>query len=410
MAAHKIRSDQKETAIEAVKKYGNVSAAARALGIPDRTLRRWFKRSAMDDVEVVPPPEDFTVKLKDEVVASTHAKTVGPEKILAALKKPRTLEEAAALVGASPGYVLDRIIELRNAGKNIHELGGRYSLEAVPVAEEGRSFTYTSDKDHTFRFGISSDQHLGSKYERLDVLERLYDEFAAEGVTRVFNAGNWIDGEDQKNQFDLLVHGLEPQVNYLVDRYPQRDGITTYAIWGEDHEGWFARRESIDMGRFAEAKMLSAGRHDWRDLGFIEAKIDLINADTGMSAPMVVMHPGGGSSYAYSYRPQKIVESLQGGEKPGVLIIGHYHKMSVNLIRNVWTIQAGCSQDQTVFMRKHGLDAHVGGFIVELKQDPETGAIRRCKTDQITFFNRRYQNDRWSKTDRVVHPEKIENW
>lgn len=279
----------------------------------------------------------------------------------------------------------------------------------VPLAVE-REFHYTSREDNTFRFGIASDQHLGSKYERLDVLNSLYDEFAAAGVDRVYNAGNWIDGEDKKNQFDLMVHGLEPQIDYLVANYPRRKGIDTFAVWGEDHEGWFARREAIDMGRFAQGKMRDAGRDDWHDLGFVESKVDLINANTGARNTMVVMHPGGGSSYAYSYRPQKIVESLQGGEKPGVLIIGHYHKMSVNLIRNVWTIQAGCSQDQTVFMRKQGLEAHVGGHIVELTQDPETGAVRRCKVDQIQFFNRRYENDRWGKVGHVVHPEKIANW
>lgn len=150
--------------------------------------------------------------------------------------------------------------------------------------------------------------------------------------------------------------------------------------------------------------MRTAGREDWRDLGFMEARIDLVHGRTGVRNTLLVMHPGGGSSYAVSYRPQKIVESLQGGEKPGVIVIGHYHKLSSNMFRNVWAIQAGCSQDQTPFMRKLGLEAHVGGGVLTLRQDPESGAIIRCKWDQLNFFVRRYYNDRWSKTGPAVLP------
>jgi hypothetical protein len=274
---------------------------------------------------------------------------------------------------ASQGQALDALLSMKAAGLNVHEFYGRWSLEKhMPIVE--RTFEYVSRPDNTFHFGVASDAHLGSKYAREDVLSTLYDAFQRSGVDRVFNAGNWIDGEDDKNRFDLLVHGLEPQVKYLAEKFPRRDGITTYAVWGEDHEGWFARREAIDVGRFAESQMRTAGREDWIDLGFVEARVDLVNANTGTRSTLVVMHPGGGSSYAYSYRPQKIVESLSGGEKPGVLIIGHYHKLSCNIIRNVWTVQAGCTEDQTVFMRKKGLEAHVGGHLMTLEQDPKTGA------------------------------------
>src|SRR5260221_97184 len=121
------------------------------------------------------------------------------------------------------------------------------------------------------------------------------------------------------------------------------------------------------------------------------------------------MHPGGGSSYATSYRPQMIVESLEGGEKPAVLLIGHYHKLSVNLVRNGWTLQIGCTQDQTVFMRKKNIDAHIGGMIVELEQDPRTGAIVACKTEIIRYFNASYYNERWSNSGDVVLPKRRAN-
>ena len=149
-----------------------------------------------------------------------------------------------------------------------------------------------------------------------------------------------------------------------------------------------------------------AGRADWTDLGFLEAKVDLVNANTGERGSLVTLHPGGGSAYALSYRPQKILESMSGGEKPNVVLIGHYHKLSVNLIRNVWAIQVGCTQDQTIFMRKKNIEAHVGGVIVDLEQDPKTGAIVACTPTLIRYFDAAYYNDRWKKTGPVVAAER----
>jgi hypothetical protein len=312
-----------------------------------------------------------------------------------------SLADLSEKAKTSQGGVLDAILALKARGLNVHQFGEKWSLERfAPIIE--RTFEYVSRPDNTYSFGVASDQHLCSRYAREDVLNDLYDSFQRAGLDRVFNAGNWIDGEDEKNRFDLEVHGLEPQVKYLCDKYPKRDGLKTYAVWGEDHEGWYSRREAIDVGRFTEGHMRNAGREDWIDLGFVEARVDLVNANTGARSTLVVMHPGGGSSYAYSYRPQKIVESLSGGEKPSVLIIGHYHKLSCNIIRNVWTIQAGCTEDQTVFMRKKGLEAHVGGHLITLEQDPKTGAIFRCVSDQRCYYDKRYYNDRFSKTGPVV--------
>lgn len=115
-----------------------------------------------------------------------------------------------------------------------------------------------------------------------------------------------------------------------------------------------------------------------------------------------ISRAGGGTGYAISYRPQKIIESYEGGEKPAVLLMGHYHKLDVGLVRNVWYVQTGCGQDQTPFMRQKAIEAHVGGVIVEMEQDPETGAITRFCPNVIRYFNRSFYfkegraNGRWS--------------
>jgi hypothetical protein len=130
--------------------------------------------------------------------------------------------------------------------------------------------------------------------------------------------------------------------------------------------------------------------------------VNLQHRKTGKECRLLAIHPGGGSSYAVSYAPQRIVESLSGGEKPAILMIGHYHKMSYNMIRNVHTIQCGTTQDQTPFMRKKRIDAHVGGGVAYFEQDPKTGAIVRGVVEFFTYYNKGYYNGRWSHGGKVT--------
>jgi len=334
-------------------------------------------------------------------------KPPAPEMLDILRKGPWTLDQIAAAVQKPRGAVLDELDGLRAGGLNVHEIGGKWSIEKETrpaFLAEGDIPTYVSRPDNTYVFGATSDNHLGSKYERLDVLNDIYDRFEKRGVDRVFNAGNWIDGEARFNKFDIHTHGMEAQMRYLAANYPKRKGITTYAVAGDDHEGWYGQREGVDIGRYAERIMRDEGRTDWVNLGYMEAHIRLVNANTGKSQILACVHPGGGSSYALSYSIQKIIESLDGGEKPAVGLYGHYHKLWAGNIRNVWCLQTGCTEDQTPFMRKKKLEAHVGGAIVELEQDPETGAIVGFTPKLIRYFNKGYYNDRWSHGGGVQLP------
>lgn len=328
--------------------------------------------------------------------------------ILNLLRKPISLNELAHSLGVSRGQALDMVDMLRDSGRMIHERNGLLSvvLAPIPAYVGGPVHDYVSRPDNTFLFGVTSDNHLGSKYERLDVLHDLYAWFEAEGADRALNAGNWIDGYRPRiNGHDVHIHDLNGQMEYLAREFPRRDGIVTYAVSGDDHEGWWAQ-DGIDVGKLAEDKMREVGRSDWVDVGYMEAHIRLINANTGKFSILALVHPGGGSAYALSYSIQKIIESLEGGEKPAVGLYGHYHKLWAGNIRNVWCLQTGCTEDQTPFMRKKRLEAHVGGTLVKLRQDPETGAITGFMPEMRRYFNRGYYNQRWSHAGAVNLPER----
>jgi predicted phosphodiesterase len=339
---------------------------------------------------------------------------LGDEAINAALRALKACggnaTAAAAQLGIARSTFQNRIRRAANppAEPEAPEptLADRYGAPPPPAFVHGPCLEYVSRPDNTFLFGAVGDNHAGSKYERQDVIEDLYTRFERARVDRVFHTGNWIEGESRFNKHEITVRGLDAQVRHLVDTYPRRGGIVTYAVHGDDHEGWYGQREGVDMGRYCEHRMRDAGRHDWVDLGFMEAFVRLRNANTGKSSVLAIVHPGGGSAYALSYAIQKIVESLDGGEKPAVGLYGHYHKLWAGNIRNVWCVQTGCSQDQTTFMRKKRLEAHVGGVLVGLEQDPETGAIISMTPQLIRYFNRGYYNNRWSMAGDVSLPRR----
>lgn len=302
-----------------------------------------------------------------------------------------TVSDIANALDVGPARVEAAVSSLEAIGLNISVSRDKVSWTENP--EPGGALSMNLYEGGWRKFGLCGDQHLGSKYERLDVANTLYDIYEREGVEAVFNTGNWIEGEaGRMNYSDVKIFGLDDQIEYAVANYPQRPGIVTYFVAGDDHEGWYQKRERISIGAHFERKAREAGRTDLVYIGYMEAFVTLPTTGGG-SAVMMVMHPGGGSAYATSYAPQKIAEAFQEGEKPDVCALGHYHKMDYGFHRGIHMVQTGTSQDQSSFMRKQKIKAHVGGVLIELHQSPY-GEINRFKTEFFNFYDRDFYANR----------------
>ena len=238
------------------------------------------------------------------------------------------------------------------------------------------------------RFGLVGESHIGSKFERVDAANAMYDLFEKEGIKQVYHTGNTIDGYRVGiNEHDVYAIGMDEQVQAFIDKYPQRKGIKTSFISAPDHEGWWVKRTHVDIGKYIEMKAQDQGRKDLEHIGYMEADIELKRP--GGSSILRVVHPSGGTAYAISYKAQKMGTSYQGGEKPRILCIGHFHKMDYLYWREIFCFQAGCLVDQTSFMRSQLIEAMVGGWIIEAHQNDD-GVITRCKGEFVPFFDRKY--------------------
>lgn len=230
--------------------------------------------------------------------------------VLAKNKEPRTVEQLADALDTAPAKIRVSLDALRKTGYNVAIRGDKTSLE--PVTRTPGRIAYTHDLSdyggQWVRFGVCGDKHMCNMHSRLDVLKLLYDLYEAEGITTVYDTGNWIDGEARFNKGELLVHGMDAQLDYWIENHPRREGITTYFVAGDDHEGWYQQRECLEIGRYAELRAQAAGRNDLKYLGYAEAIVEL-KAAKG-SRHMMVNHPGGGAAYAISYKGQKYVECV----------------------------------------------------------------------------------------------------
>ncbi|MDE2104519.1 MAG: hypothetical protein KGL39_45205 [Patescibacteria group bacterium] len=307
--------------------------------------------------------------------------------------KPIAFPDLCDAVNQGPRVVREAITSLRETGYNVSVFDSAVRLD-TSFAENPKRVALTHDlsdyQGKWIRFGVVGDKHLGNMHARLDVLKLLYDLYESEGIGTVYDTGNWIDGEARFNKGELLVHGMDAQLDYWIENHPQRKGITTYYVAGDDHEGWYQQRECLEIGKYAMLRAQDQGRADLRYLGYAEALIELKAAHG--SRFMMVNHPGGGAAYAISYKGQKYVESLQGGEKPAIVLQGHYHKANLSYPREVFVVDTATCCDQTLFMRKRQIHAHVGGWIIELLQAPD-GRITRFRGEFLPFYDRGFYED-----------------
>lgn len=203
--------------------------------------------------------------------------------------------ELSKKANATPEGIEIAIKKLQDDGLNVVVSNGWVQLSSTIEKRPSDKIAVSGKR---IRFGLTSDNHLCSRYERLDILHALYDYFEREGISIVFNCGNMIDGEARFNTHDLNVHGFDNQVKYFIENFPARSGIETQFITGDDHEGWYTQKFGVDVGKRIQQDALLAGRTDLKYLGHMEHDV-LIETEYG-SIKIRLLHPGGGTGHKLS--------------------------------------------------------------------------------------------------------------
>jgi predicted phosphodiesterase len=232
-------------------------------------------------------------------------------------------------------------------------------IKAIEAGNPSQGKEYRLGTNHA-KLLVISDSHIGNiNYDPKlnDYAVKIADK---ENVDAVLHVGDIADGWYQNRPtqlFEMNAIGLDAQMKLAVkelSKYKQ----PLYFITGNHEYNSYMRGAGVEFGSVLEEKL---GK-DAHFLGNAEGDLILKNG-----CKIKLLHPDGGSSYAISYKSQKIIESLEGGKKPNVLLIGHFHKSEYIFYRNIHCIQAGTLEGQTKFMKGNSLSAHKGFWLLDIE-------------------------------------------
>jgi len=266
--------------------------------------------------------------------------------------------------------------ELQQENGNLKDEIERLQYQVESLVQQ-RSINLLNIDTEYVKLGVISDKHMGSNYDNVEFLHAAYKVFDDSGVQAILDAGDIADGDNYRGcHFEQRAVGFDNQLKYAVENHPySENGIKTYYITG-NHD--WSRQVGADFG-----KALAEKRDD---LVYVGKDMGVIICGSGeKTATIHLIHPGGGTAYALSYKMQKIIESYTGGTKPNILISGHFHKAEyIPNYRGVFALQAGCIEKQTPFMRSKHIAAMTGFWIIEFKID--TKGIRNMRAQFFPYY------------------------
>lgn len=242
----------------------------------------------------------------------------------------------------------------------IIKLTGKLSTKEINSIASGsklepRKTPIHNFKGKTFKFLAASDLHIGSNYTNYDNIAEMFDIAKKEKCEFATLSGDICEGMSGRpgHVYELTEIGYEQQKKRAIEILGQTN-LKTYMIDG-NHDRWFIKSSGalIVKDICKELDHAEFVGHDEADIIVNGIKIRL-------------WHGEDSSSYALSYRIQKLVESFTGGEKPNILLAGHVHKAIYCFERHIHCFSTGCIQSQSKWMRGKRIAAHTGFWIIEV--------------------------------------------
>jgi predicted phosphodiesterase len=291
-------------------------------------------------------------------------------------------DETAELMGIKP-QTLARYLRRAKAlgvdierGKVLRDIEKNYTRTELMAIAKGAKILPGQPKtpvvnlkgDRT-RIGILGDIHFGSVYCDINYIYEAYKEFERVNVDFVCQVGDVCEGMSNRpgHIYELSHLGYTQQKEIAIEVLSKCPS-PIYLIDG-NHDRWFIKSN----GAYIVPDICEAIEHA-TFLGHDEGDISL--SDT---ATVKLWHGEDGSSYAVSYRIQKIVESLTGGTKPNVMMFGHVHKSMYLFDRHIHCYSAGCIQKQSGWMKSKRLSAHTGFWVIDVYVN-KTGVAKTTGT------------------------------
>jgi predicted phosphodiesterase len=205
---------------------------------------------------------------------------------------------------------------------------------------------------------LISDTHLCSKYDRLDILNYIYEKAYKNNVKHILHSGDFTDGRSHRPEhiYELKELSYDGQVDYCVEKYPKQYGIYTYAISG-NHDNWWYKSNGSEI-----VKSIAKQRDDIIYLGSDYA-------DLKLGKIKIRLFHGKGNAYAKSYPLQKYMDSIPADERPQILQTGHIHQSFYMKQDNTHCFQTSCLEDLTPYAKSQGFAGDKSCWWLDIESD-----------------------------------------
>lgn len=227
-------------------------------------------------------------------------------------------------------------------------------------------------KGDRWMVGVISDLHVGSGVFRPDELKEFVKHGHDRGVKTWLIPGDIIDGTCvyPGQEYEQDIPGIDAQIKHFENVFPEIE--KGYFIIG-NHEYAAFKKVGKNVGQD-----MCRNRKELQYVGCMEGRVEI------NGVIFELFHPTGSGAYALSYKLQKRIESYVPGDKPRILLMGHYHQ-SLNLtVRNVTGFLCGSFQGPSTFSKALNLPNITGGWIIEIMS--ENGEVNSIKSEFVQFY------------------------
>lgn len=174
------------------------------------------------------------------------------------------------------------LISLKNKGVLYNK---KYTLEGNTLYIPNKDLDGDTYKDidillskNSFKSILISDLHLGTKEERLDLLNLVYEYASKEGIHLIINGGDLINGltKERKN----ITQTMMEQCFYFIEKHPFDKNILNICVLG-NHDIKCLTKEGINF-----KYLLETNRLDFAISGVGEGRINLKKDSIYMYHPL----------------------------------------------------------------------------------------------------------------------------
>ncbi len=301
-------------------------------------------------------------------------------KFLAYITKERSLTNVCKELNLNEYEALGLVNYIKNKDINIALKKSTDDIYMIYMGDieyhEKNTYDFETDDNNEFKFIAISDTRLGSKSQQLSILNDIYKIGYENGYNNVILCGNISAGLYRLTDLyaeSNFINDTEGQINYIVNAFPEIEGMTTYFITGKIDDKHL-KQEKISIGR-----RISEQRDDMIFLGENSCDVNIDNVT------MQVLGNKLGKTYTVSYRTQQQIDSFRSEDKPEILLYGGLLQMEKFTYRNVRCISIPSVCATTKEMTEKRFSNTIGAWYVTVKTN-EKGLLESVTAISSPYY------------------------